>query len=282
MSTSRNEDQKELEKLRFLLLGSEQESLADLQSLLNDPEQLEEKVGPIIESHLDTLKQNFPESYESHINRMIEQKLQGSKEEIISIIHPLLGKMIRKYIAHQFQMLREKIDSTVRSTFSRQGLKARVKAFFTGTKQSDIILNELGKYRIASVWIIEKNSGLLVARASKEEDEDEDVIAGMLTAIKAFAEDAFKKSDEDLELIEYGEYKIFLESFSSYYFAIGLTGAFTFQDRDAVTSQVHAFVEEKMTGKSASDLMNNQESLSEQLKEQLLSPKIVQYRDNVI
>ena len=280
MMPSSQKDRKDLEQLRSLLLGTEQESLAALQGLLNDPEQLEEKVGPIIENHLDHLKEQFPKSYEAHINKMIEVKLKGSQEEIISIIHPLLGKMIRKYIAHQFQMLRERIDATVRSTFSRQGMKARMKAFFTGTKQSDIILNELGKYRIASVWIIEKNSGLLLARASRVVDEDEDVIAGMLTAIKAFAEDAFKKSDEDLELIEYGEYKIFLESFSSYYFAIGLTGAFTFQDRDAVGDLINDFVEEHMSGKSSELLMQDQDSLSLLLSEQLLRSEFVHHRDN--
>ena len=55
---------------------------------------------------------------------------------------------------------------------------------------------------------------------------EEDVVAGMLTAIKSFAEDAFKKETQDLQYIEYESYHIHIQNFSSYYIAVIISGTF--------------------------------------------------------
>ncbi|MEN8816984.1 MAG: hypothetical protein ABF274_08970 [Nonlabens sp.] len=49
----------------------------------------------------------------------------------------------------------------------------------------------------------------------------------MLTAIKAFVEDAFKEKQHNLQSIEYDLYEIYLHSFHKYYIASAVSGTFT-------------------------------------------------------
>jgi hypothetical protein len=73
---------------------------------------------------------------------------------------------------------------------------------------------------VEQIFVIEKGSGLIISSVSKQESIDEDMIAGMLTAIKSFVEDAFKRDLQSLELIQYELFEIHIQNFTSYYFAV--------------------------------------------------------------
>ena len=61
---------------------------------------------------------------------------------------------------------------------------------------------------------------------------DEDMISGMLTAIKNFVEDAFKQKDQNLELIEYELYNLHIQSFISYYIVVVVSGTYSMVFKD--------------------------------------------------
>jgi hypothetical protein len=69
------------------------------------------------------------------------------------------------------------------------------------------------------------------------------MIAGMLTAIKSFVEDAFQRDREALELIEYGTYKIIIQNFHTYYLATAVSGTLTIHDRNEIATQLLNFGE---------------------------------------
>jgi len=68
-------------------------------------------------------------------------------------------------------------------------------------------LSQLDSPEVHEVYLVQRESGLLLGSYAKEKNTDQDVIAGMLTAIKSFAEDAFNRGKEDLEMIQYENYK---------------------------------------------------------------------------
>ena len=74
--------------------------------------------------------------------------------------------------------------------------------------------------------VIEKGSGITISEYSKTQSIDEDTVAGMLTAIKSFAEDAFEKNNQELQYIEYNSFHIHLQNFSAYYIAVIISGPF--------------------------------------------------------
>jgi len=95
----------------------------------------------------------------------------------------------------------------------------------------------------------------------------------MLEAIKAFGEDAFKKSgsDEQLEVIEYEMSKIFMQHHQDYYFAVVLKGVTTSTDKDKLSEKLYDFAEKENN-------TLNQQNITGETK-QYLSDKLKEYFD---
>lgn len=66
---------------------------------------------------------------------------------------------------------------------------------------------------IEDLFVIEANTGILLARRSREEDRelDADLLAGMLTAIMDFAKTSFARGDDQLRDLTLGERRVALE-----------------------------------------------------------------------
>ena len=233
--------------------------------LLNDKDHLSDKVSPIVMDHIEHLKQNFPKQFTAVIDKQIQQKLKDSQEEILNIITPVLGKLIRKSITHQFQVLKENIDKKIKSTFSKQGLFGKIFGF--RSKNSEEILSELDPTVIEEVYVIQRDSGLLIGSAALKNTMDQDMIAGMFTAIKAFVEDAFQREKEELEMIEYGNYKIYIQNFYAFYVAVALSGSISASEKGEISNKLYDFaeLELKTIPKDIDSSLNNR--ISEKLKE---------------
>jgi len=232
-------------QLQEILLKKDRQSLESLQATLNNKELLSEKVSPIIEEHLSFLIRNFPEEFEQNLDKLIDVKIKDSQEEILNLIYPKLGKMIQKYIGHQFQQLKEGIDAQIEATLNK-GPLGWVRRQIFGIKVSDEILSGVDKPVIEQILIIQRDSGLLLGSATKNEKIHEDLVAGMLTAIKSFAEDAFERGEADLEMIQYDRYRIYLQNFPKYYIAVVLGGSVSAQQKEDLANSLLTFAEEEL------------------------------------
>ncbi len=242
----KKEDEVLLNQLQSILLKEERLAIERLQETIEDPVLLSEKIRPIIEERMLFFKENFPKEFKVTVDKMIEVKLKASQEEILDVIYPVMGKMIKKYVNHQIQMLKDSIDESIKKTFFSKGILWRLKNSLFGIKVSDQVIHNLKDYKIEEIYVIQRNSGLLFGSASTENTIDQDVIAGMLTAIKSFVEDAFKREREDLEMIQYGTYKILLQNFYSYYIAIAISGSMSSTEREELANELLTFAEEHL------------------------------------
>ncbi|HHH50524.1 MAG TPA: hypothetical protein ENK52_06065 [Saprospiraceae bacterium] len=258
-----------MNRLKNILLHEDREELAELRKKLNDPKHLSEKVAPHIKTQLAFFKENFSEEYKAVVNELITQRLKESKEEIIEVLYPEMGKMIRKYITHQFQMLKESIEDQMKNTFSKAGFFAKIRTFFPGGRKAAAadILSKLDKPVIEEIYLIQRDSGLLLGHASQSQSLNRDLVAGMLTAIKAFVEDAFQKNAENLEMIEYGSYKIFIQTFRSYYIAIAISGSLSAKERNDLSNKLIAFADKELKG----NFKEVTSSLTDRISEKLFS-----------
>jgi hypothetical protein len=232
-----------LNRLREILLVEDREELQQLKKLLDDPQLLSEKVSPIINERLRFLKENFPVEFRLAVEEIIDQKLESSQQEIIEIISPVLGQMVKKYIQHQFQLLKESIEEQLRNTF-QTGIIGRIRYALFGVKSkkmAETILSKMDGPVIEEIFVIEHHSGILLGSASRQETMDIDMIAGMLTAIKAFVEDAFRRGDEQLEVVQYGTFSIHLENFPSYYIASAISGSISAKEKSELSDNLVKF-----------------------------------------
>lgn len=257
---------KQLAQLRSILLQDDREELARLRGLLEEKEQLSDHISPIIEEHISFLKNNYPKEFRKIVDKQIEVKLKASQEDLIAVIYPAVGQMIRKYVAHQMLLLRESIEDQIEVT-KNSGVLGWIRRKFLGVKDSDWVLAKAGSVKMEGIYVVEKGSGILLGSASISETGDEDLLAGMLTAIQGFAEDAFMKGAQKVDTIEYENLTIFIQSFPKFYIAVSLDGKLTNADKDRLVAELLQFTDKKLNRVVLRERANKEEEIRKRLSE---------------
>jgi hypothetical protein len=274
-----------LEILKDILFTDDREDIdkiADriefLEQAYNDREKFAKRVNPIIENRLDEFTKKMPHTLGPTITATLKKEIQNHKDEVVDALYPVLGKMVKKYVAQEIKVLSEKIDNQL-SFIS--AWKRRLRAFFGGSKEKELLLRDLASEKIEQVLLIERDSGLLKASFSRTDTIDEEMISGMLTAIKTFVEDAFHQKNQDLELIEYELYNIHIQSFVNYYVAVVISGSYSLKTKNRVQDIIfnfyHNFMEMNL------DLIYTSRHLEhpvEMLSSSLIEKKLVEYFGN--
>ncbi len=263
-----------LENLRAILLKDDRAEMHELQNLvtdLADNNRLAERVSPIFEQRIDEIKANFPKEFGALVDASIEVKLKASQDDLLNIIYPMLGKMIKKFVQQQIEELKETINHQTEQALSWENWKNRLRALFLGVKDADVVISNLNLATIEEIYVIQFNSGLLLGSYSSGETIDRDLIVGMFTAIKSFAEDSFSKAKEDLEQIEYGSYKILIQNFHSYYITFVVSGAIGAEERNKLKTKALDFAEAEL--RQSFDEVNSiiQNDISNKLKQYFIS-----------
>ena len=224
--------------------------IAILEETINEQNNLSVKVNPIVENQLKEFSKSIPTTLGPTITAALKEEIRKNKDEVVDALFPILGKMIKKYIAQEIKLLSEKINDQL----SAKGWKRKFKSWFGGVKEEELILSELSSASIEQVLLIEKDSGILTASYSKTDTMDQEMISGMLTAIKTFVEDAFNQKNQNLELIEYELYQIHLQSFINYYIAVIISGNYTLTSKNKVQDLIFNFYDQFMDIKKSKTL----------------------------
>ena len=238
-------DQDRIDILKELLFTEDRadidrisEQITLLEKAYNDAEQFTAKVHPIVEDQLGEFAKRIPDTLGPTITATLKKEIQNHKEEVVDALYPVLGKMVKKYVAQEIKMLSEKIDNQLSFITT---WKRRFRAFFGGAKEKELLLRDLATEKIEQVMLIERDSGLLKASYSKAKTIDEELVSGMLTAIKSFVEDAFHQKNQELELIEYELYNIHIQSFVNYYVAVVVSGNYGLKTKNRIQDIIFNF-----------------------------------------
>lgn len=261
-------DAEKLLKLKELLL-TEDRTFA--QQILQKLDQLEEtiyvetnfsqKVDPIIEQHISLFSEKLNATFGPSVAVALESEIKNSQDKIVDILFPIIGKMIKKFVQQEMKTLSDSINGQMKETFSMKTYKRKLKSMFMGVSENEMILAEISKPELQQLFVIEKGSGLIIATYSKTETVDADMVAGMLTAIKSFVEDAFNGGGQSLENIEYELYTIQIQNFSSYYIAAVLSGSINNFFKSKIQDDLLEFAD-----KHIAKNLDNQEIITKQLQ----------------
>lgn len=273
MSAPNNNDLFLMRQLQEILLKEDRTELEELRSIINDPEKLSNKVTPIIEARIDFLKKNFPKEFRKVVDDIVDKRIKSSQNELMDALYPVMGQMIKKYINHQFQALKDSIEDSVKQALDTKTIWWKIKANVFGIKQQEVILQHLDRPKVEEVCLIQRDSGLLMGAASLNPAVDKDVIAGMLTAIKAFVEDAFQRENEELEMIQYGTYKILLYNFHTYYVSVAMSGSVSSEEKEKINDELQRFAVSELNNYKQSDLDEKYDFISQKLHEYFIVPQ---------
>ncbi|HIK30924.1 MAG TPA: OmpA family protein [Oscillatoriales cyanobacterium M59_W2019_021] len=210
------------------------EALADLipdaisQEIRNSPAQIASAIAPevalAIEKQIHLDRDAIANALGSEMGKAIKAQIHLERDAMVDALYPVIGNTISKYMV---EVIRE-INAKVENALSIEGLRRKMRARMQGVSEAELILRESVTYTVEAIFLIHKSSGLVIAETQKPRDErwESDMIAGMLTAIRSFANDCVAQSGHTSELheIEYGNLQIILEVAGYCYLAVVVAG----------------------------------------------------------
>ncbi len=245
--------------LKEILLAEEKditqslvEKVERLSSTLNEPVQLAEKIDPLVDTKINNLVQEMPKTLSPVITQALKTEIQNSQDAVVEALFPIIGKMIKKYVANEIKVLNEKVNDQLQNMFTFENIMRR---FFGRKPKGTDIITAATAPKLTQVLVIEKETGLLIANHAPNPKEgiDEDLVAGMLTAIKSFVEDAFKGGDQELETLAYELYTLHVQNFYKYYIVAVIEGVYTPITKDKLENLLLQFADKGISKKELED-----------------------------
>ncbi len=228
-----------VDQLRRILLADNLRSVADLESRIDsfqvqwrDKNWLIKTLDPVIAGLLtqkiSESKDEIAEALAPVMGTAIKKQIEVAREDIVDALYPVIGQSIRKSIAEAMKNLAKTVNERIDRALSFEMMFKKLKARITGVESAALVLADSLPFIIHEIFYIHKESGLLLTHVhdrSTSASGDEDMISGMLTAIREFAKTAFSEnSDRDLSEIQYDDLQILLENGRNAYLAVVISG----------------------------------------------------------
>jgi len=228
-----------VEKLRKILFEEDSKKidsfvgeLERLKEQIGDQESLIEVLEPVI---ADLLNRKIADSKDEMAAALapvmgdaIRTQISEAKDDMVDALYPVIGQTIRKSVSESMKNLVTTVNRRIDQALSGPILATRLKSTITGVSKGELVLKDALPFKIDEIFLIHKESGLLIAHASSVENQssmDKDLVSGMLTAIRDFVSEVFNaKQKQDLEEIQYGDSKILLDFGRYSYFAFVISG----------------------------------------------------------
>ena len=182
-------------------------------------------ISPIIAAAIVHQTFNAPEEMAEAIaptmGRAMKAQISTERDAIVDALYPILGSMIAKYLAEALLTINQKLDSAL----SPEGIQRKIRAKIQGVSEAEILLQQAVPFTVEAAFLIHKGSGLVIAEVQPQQRQlESELISGMLTAIRSFANDCIGQSTSDLNEINYGDAKILLEVAGYSYLAVVVRG----------------------------------------------------------
>ncbi len=278
MRALQKSNQNQLEQLKHLLLEDELERLRQLSLKLDslefkstDSESIKARVTPLLDEmllsnlsrkdsrtieilseYLASVIQKSSEkdiaglshALQSVISPAISREIENNKDSMIDALYPIMGGMISKYVTQSIKELMENINKKIESGLSLKGYKRKIKAKLTGVSEAELLLEESSDASILSLFVIHKETGLLIAEAhdKNREIDDASMVASMADAIKDFVDDWMRNLDQkeslsEVQILSYGNATLYIESAGSVYMVAFMDSEPDYEQRQ----EIHKF-----------------------------------------
>ena len=127
--------------------------LEELESAYNDKVQFSTRVEPIILDEIDAFTTRIPKTLGPAITAALENQIAKNQEQIVDALFPIIGKLIKKYIAQEISKLSEQISYNL-------SLRGKIRALLGDQGEKKNIIDALIPVRIDQVLLIEKKLGV--------------------------------------------------------------------------------------------------------------------------
>lgn len=201
-------------------------------------------MGDSIRAQIRDSREDIVEAIAPVMGESIRAQIRQSRQDMIEALYPIIGETVQRAIREFASDLQRNIDQKIRGGFGPKSIFRFIAANLWGVSPSELTLRNALPFSISELFLIQRDSGLLLAHhhPGRLEVSDSDLISGMLTAIRDLARDSFAKDGryEELEEIQYGEQRIILQNGPAVYLAVVIEGI----EPTGFRANVHTLVSE--------------------------------------
>jgi outer membrane protein OmpA-like peptidoglycan-associated protein len=180
-----------------------------------------------ISQQINFAPEEISEAIAPTMGRAIKKQIQIEQDTIVDALYPIIGSTISKYMVETIRAINQQVEEA----FSAKGIQRKITAKLQGVSEAELILRQAISFSVQAIFLIHKTSGLVITDIQKlgEQQLESEMVAGMLTAIRSFANDCMTHSGtvSELNTIDYGKSKIILETAGYCYLAIVTEGEAT-------------------------------------------------------
>jgi hypothetical protein len=201
-------------------------------SIRDSREEMIGALSPIIDRLLTTSINNSRESMVQAllpiVDRLISTSVRESRDSMVDALYPIIGRLVSRAVSESLRDLVQRIDDQMRSALDFKFLMRRAHARLAGVPEAEFALRSVLPFQVLQIFLIHRETGLLLRVLAQDPElaADSDIISGMLTAIRDFAQDAIGRGQEgDLDEVQYGDKRILIESSRYIYLALVMQGA---------------------------------------------------------
>ncbi|OIQ01098.1 MAG: hypothetical protein AUK35_00610 [Zetaproteobacteria bacterium CG2_30_46_52] len=216
-TTDSDDNEKTMEQLRDLLFHEELSRIGNLEQQLNNLNISPETIAKVLAEAVRVRSEDnddLANALSSTIENSVKSSVARNPQALSDALFPVMGPAIRKSINNAIESMLQSLNQTLEYGFSMQGLRWRFDAFRTKKSFAEIVLLNTLVYRVEQVFLIHKESGVLLHHCSFDnvKNEDADVVSGMLTAVQDFIKDSFSEnSDQNVETLRLGNLEIIIQ-----------------------------------------------------------------------
>ncbi len=190
----------DLDRLKELLLAEEREALARAEARVDTLERDRAALAQALPKLVrDAPSRPMASALAEPVAEALGSAVREHRRSIVDALFPIIGPMIRKAITEALRGLMSDLNGVLEQSFTLRGLRWRLEAMRSGVPYAQVVLRHGLRYRVDHVFLIERDSGLVLHRASAPDQPelDGDAIAGMLTAIGQFVRDSVGRDGGD-------------------------------------------------------------------------------------
>ena len=190
-----------LDEVRQILFGQERSEIVQLKERMDNPGLFVKYIERVLPDAIKLRTSDDKEmakALEPHIEQGLKVSIKKNPKALAETLYPIMGPSIRKAITSTILNMIQSFNKILDYTFSIQGLKWRLESLTTKKPFAEIVLLNTLIYQVEQVFVIHRDSGLVIQHVSAKEvpTEDPDLISSMLTAIQDFVQDSFGDSIE--------------------------------------------------------------------------------------
>ncbi len=164
--------------------------------------------------------------------KTIKNELRNSQDEMVDVLYPITGKLVKEYVRTAMADLMADINRRLGGA-TPSDLEKRAQAL--GISVGELVVAEAQELKVDELFLVRKGSGQLVAHWERPDTDQpaktagvrsnrDELIAGYLSGITQFSEEAFDGKPGSLRSIDLKGDKIFVRSSSAYLLAARCSG----------------------------------------------------------